>query len=454
MKKSNTVLSILLFLLAGFVGIMWMPQPTGILTDLTESGVVLLVIKKVIFFLIYGTVLIRSVFSIIRPGKKLPKRLLFIAILTVFGIQLVTDLILLFCRLPILSDHYMICADILTAVRFFVFVCVCIRIVRGTKVNKGRFFLISGVLLAIVLTVFVALDIKALNEYRVTIEKYQINIWGLMDTELTDPAASYASNYRFNWEVRNALLSSIVSTFVIAALGISTPKFETDEESKHSVITKFLSRCWVAFEATIAVCVLVVLLIPYNSVTVSHFGGGVRSKKGPNYSGFEYDIEDISHSMGTGYGTDREVYHVTNYVLRHYKAGVGTEELLRFSFDGKSDHISFEYFVLDGKKVNVLGNTVAVCYDEESDTPVWIDTRDLSEVGYDETLIAACKMFLEDGRISCFENVAPYLLKYEPDLIKPYIERYSEMDLTPEEVEQLEGLKPEYIARVASELAE
>lgn len=52
----------------------------------------------------------------------------------------------------------------------------------------------------------------------------------------------------------------------------------------------------------------------------------------------------------------------------------------------------------------------------------------------------------EDGKCSFFRSQCRRCLSKNV--------RYKEMDLTPEEVEQLEGLKPEYIARVASELVE
>ena len=51
-----------------------------------------------------------------------------------------------------------------------------------------------------------------------------------------------------------------------------------------------------------------------------------------------------------------------------------------------------------------------------------------------------------------FPHAAAYLIRYDPQFITPYLERYATADFTKEELERLGDIRPEYISTEARKL--
>ncbi len=108
------------------------------------------------------------------------------------------------------------------------------------------------------------------------------------------------------------------------------------------------------------------------------------------------------------------------------------------------------------QKINVNDTEVIICYDKviaylKNEKPYAIPFQDIEEAEFDEILLGTCKKLLEEGRIDCFEYICDYVGEYDPDFVKPYLERYSTGDFTEPELQQMGDINPDYITKCAQE---
>ena len=67
----------------------------------------------------------------------------------------------------------------------------------------------------------------------------------------------------------------------------------------------------------------------------------------------------------------------------------------------------------------------------------------------DAMLTEVLKQGIMSRDLNCFEHGCAYLLKYAPDFIKPYIERYAIGEFTYGERQGMRDIRPEYMQEVA-----
>jgi hypothetical protein len=75
--------------------------------------------------------------------------------------------------------------------------------------------------------------------------------------------------------------------------------------------------------------------------------------------------------------------------------------------------------------------------------------RDIQKKPKDDMLIEILKQGILDGDFYCFEYGSEYLLKYAPDFIRPFIERYAKGAFTDQELKDMGDIRPEYVQELA-----
>ena len=108
------------------------------------------------------------------------------------------------------------------------------------------------------------------------------------------------------------------------------------------------------------------------------------------------------------------------------------------------------------QKIEVNDTEVIICYDKiiaylKNEKPYVITFHDIENAEFDEILLGTCKQLLEEGRIDCFEYISDYVGKYDPDFVKPYLERYSAGNFTESELQQMGDINPDYITKCAQQ---
>ena len=111
----------------------------------------------------------------------------------------------------------------------------------------------------------------------------------------------------------------------------------------------------------------------------------------------------------------------------------------------------FEEFELENNKVLVYKNQ-AICFIEQG-IPYVVRFDELAKTTSFNTITEICKYLISKGNINAFEYSCEYLLKNDPEYIKPYIDRYSKAFFSTEELNSINelGYRKEYIVNIAKQ---
>lgn len=443
MKKTNSVVSIIALLLANLVYFMWLPYPKAILGNLSPAAFPSNLITNLIFFVLYAVTLVICVNSVLHPGERVTKKQVLISVPVIIGIQLFFDFIGNISE-RLLVEYCYIAQDLLTVAEILVFTLACVIIVKGATLSFKRFLIKFAALSIAVSVLFVIADVRSINEYHAFSDKYQVTVADLIGEEKNSTVSAFILNRDFLYQLRNVLLSSIISAVAILALYFSTKKEKCSDDVRRN-IAHSVSRIFVLVVLASAICAVKMVLLPYDSLRITNIGGVSTSSVLPS---FTYSADTTVHYRATGYGTKREVYHKTKYEIRY-----DGDIILTFDIDGETDGDEFELFDADGEEVRIAAKTEAVCYIKNNE-PVCIKVGDIMNQEYDKTLLSVCELLLEKGRVSCFDDVGEYINRYDKDFLKPYVERWSKNEFTVEELSQLNGINLEYITQTAVNIAD
>ena len=139
------------------------------------------------------------------------------------------------------------------------------------------------------------------------------------------------------------------------------------------------------------------------------------------------------------------------------------KQLLRFNLDGEHTlqkyHMEGNQVILDEDKGRMVidGTEIIICYDQafaylREGEPYVLTFEDIVQEENDHILLELCKRLLEEGRFDCFEYTGYYAMKYDPVYTEPFVQRYINKDFTTEEIEAMEDISPEYIAKIAQKI--
>lgn len=93
--------------------------------------------------------------------------------------------------------------------------------------------------------------------------------------------------------------------------------------------------------------------------------------------------------------------------------------------------------------------THAIMYENKNKKPIAVLTENIPSIEKDDTVTIILKKLISEGYWDYFEYGCDYLLKYDPEFIKPYIERYAKGEFTETELEISNNIKTEYMISFA-----
>ena len=434
-RKKNLILSILTVFFADVIYFIWMPYPKSILRT-NNNMFVYDIITGCIFFAAFAVILLFSVKSIAKPGKILIKKQLVASMVLCIGMQIVFDILRCFLS-KLFSKWYgePIVSDLFTVFGTFILVLTLLK-VSGEKINcRKKFFTISILTLLIALVVAVILDVREIQKLFYVSEKYL-----LFSPEFN----VIVENEEFLYGIRNFILDLVSGIIVLVVLYFSTPMVKVENEK--DIYTRkehFFARILAIILLSFVVCGAKVLILPQNSLQNTNIS---HSKSKTTIPDFDYNRRLTRHSRSVSRSEGKEVYCMTRGEIFY-----GTKQILGFYMDGDFQKNPLERIDIHGTEVVIVCDDEAIAYLREGE-PYAVTFEEIEKEDYDEILLGTCEKLLEEGRLECFEYISKYIMKYDPEFAKPYIERYCTGEFTDSELQQIGSIRPEYITKCAQQV--
>ena len=168
-----------------------------------------------------------------------------------------------------------------------------------------------------------------------------------------------------------------------------------------------------------------------------------RSHSNSTTPSFDYNRTFITIGRAISYSETKEIYRKT-----HGKLYYGEKKMLDIYMDYEYEGNPIETRTVNHSEVKIICQNQAIAYLKNGE-PYAVSFVDIEEQSKDDILLEVCKQLLEEGRIDCFEYISDYVGKYDPDFVKPYLERYSAGNFTETELQQMGDISPDYITKCA-----
>ena len=440
-------------LMANIVYFVWAPYPKSILKTVGSSLFVFDVITNLLYFAIYGAVIAIAVNSICRPGRRSDKRRILLAAAVSIAVQAVFDLLRMMTE-NLSGRYYPIPSSLLSALCIFAHVIAVVKVLQLRTVNYKRMILIFVLATAIPMLICTAADINFVAGVSNTAEKYAVAVTDPLTTlktlDISSEAGKIFGNLTFFYEMRNAALDFAAELAVLIALYFSSAhdneSAASDEEVDGRDKSRFVSRIAAILLLAPFLSALKAFPLPQNFfTTVDRWS----TDENPTEPSLVYDESFTSLSRAVTYIERRTVFQRT-----HGKLYYDNKKLLDVYVDYEATGKNVSIIEVNGIKVEVLSGNQAIAYVKSDGTPYAILLEDVSGQEYDEMLSEICKKLMLDGKTDCFEYVADYVMRFDPDFASPYIERYAKNEFTENERSNMGEISPGYIAKIARGLAE
>lgn len=397
---------------------------------------------NVLYFVLNGYILI-SIFKENRAhffelGRSSQKndynRTYVIRVCILVGIQLVFDGLNVLCTemVPLWSP---ILIDVLLIAQWTV---IYLFLVRGNEKitwKSGRLLMLICVL-AVLLGVSIVIDVKVISDYMLIDEKYL-------------PSSPYFLDAVTNGDFINGLKLLILEMGVALAFVIYHFSCINEREEKEKESQFLILRSAILLWGVLCICLLKAAISPDGSIQ----GFSLNDSSSISYT--EEHTIDLSESTFTVYRLDgREkvaCYRQSRGILYCCDERVVQFDWLyiksNFELDGNqiTFNVKEQAFTVDGNSVYLIENSVIFFH--QDGVPTAVKLEQLAEFGENTTVIGVCEQLIESGNIRVFEYAKDYLLKYDNDFIKPYLERYAKGEFNDNELNYIAyfGYKIEYI---------
>lgn len=447
MKKSTFSLCSFTLLLLYLLYFLWQPYPRSLFKSLGNFWVYQDIITNLIFFFIFFLFLAYAARVLGKPAvyaqffSRESAKLFF----CLLGIHLSLDL-----AAQILASY---------APNYARFIWDCfppacwalsvlaLKKILGLKCQvsfKGRCLLLGLPLL--VLFGCLAFDTVDFFRRQELIEKYVSGSY---------PLDSALLNMDYRWEVRNMLLDFSCGIFSFLYFMLSGQKAGSKPEEKYGEGTRTVLRMLLMSGAFFLVFLVKAIILPNNAILPTYMGhyGTVLEYKLPE------EVYDISYSdvftisRADAYGGEVPVY-CTSKITVWYNG----EDFFSFKTDGYytggggpvTDEIlsnCWQEVQLGSVKAAIFaGREIAWVSGSEK---VHIQIDKIPDADENAVLTALCLDRVSNGDWRFFEHGLEYLLKYEPDFIMPYIQRYADGKFTDRELKYSRNYNPNYIQELA-----
>lgn len=133
------------------------------------------------------------------------------------------------------------------------------------------------------------------------------------------------------------------------------------------------------------------------------------------------------------------------FLIRHCRIEEEPEEE-----ENKPESMTYD---IGGVPVAMSRRDKAVAYERDGKA-YSVAFQEIKYKDFDVQLLGICKLLLADGRLSAFEYIIEYVLKYDRDFAMQYITRYAEGDFTRDELLKCKKIHIENIKKYAARLTD
>lgn len=325
--------------------------------------------------------------------------------------------------------------NLFSVLGIFTLILLTIKFIGVKNINRRIFFTISIPVILITLIISFTIDIQTIVNSVNSVNKY-------IPFAMEEFLLAENANYLFG--IRNFVLDLISSVAIIVALYFSTTMVKVeDKEEFHTKEAHFVTRIASILLLSFVICGAKVLILPQNSLRLIHIN---RFRIDTIREAFTCDCTLIQLSRSISYGEEKIVYNKEKRELC-YRG----ERVLTFWMDGEYSGQVLDEIKIHGTEVVIVCDDEAIAYLREGE-PYAVTFEEIGNEGYDEILLGTCEKLLEEGRLECFEYISKYIMKYDPEFAKPYIERYCAGEFTDSELQQIGSIRPEYITKCAQQV--
>lgn len=258
-------------------------------------------------------------------------------------------------------------------------------------------------------------------------------------------------NTAFLYSVKYATGQSLYGTVFYLFCRSKTEYPDRKERRVSKRIAQLLLSCLLSFTAYL-ICLFVAPSGCF--VSASNINQNSFKRSGLNFSTQIIEI----YRINTKHSAKELVYSKTNCKVRY-----DTQKITSFSVDGyypaiQSTHSNdltsfFDNFLVvseNNHEAGLFGNQMVVIADEEGSQTIPIGS--IGKLPEKECLLALCRETVEKNLFYAFPYNAQYLMKWDKEIMTPYLESFVEMDSSLKEQVEENGLRPEYVQMEASKL--
>ena len=314
--------------------------------------------------------------------------------------------------------------------------------------NKRKLLILSSFVF-VVLTIGVCYDVHLISQTHLLTEKYSEDSPYLIRT---------CKNMDFFSSVKTFIIDMVILFALVIFHMTHAPLTKKEQEKKSNIVQLFV-RCDIILALFLILCVIKTAIDPQGILlikTSEPYSRKNHEKEGP----FDLTIENEMALYGFDIepSSDHSYYYVEKVSLQkgdhEFEQFVknGEDPICVFTDKGKRG-VEYVEFSIEGRKVYLYGH-YAICYYENGVTPRIIRMDSLNQCENNAIVTELCKHLLEEGNLFVFEHATEYLVKYDPEFIQPYIERYSQGMFNASETRWMENTyyRSEYIVNLAKQL--
>ena len=307
---------------------------------------------------------------------------------------------------------------------------------KAEILKNKKLLIVMAAVLGAVLGVSIMLDISTVFDCRYLMLKYEPTSEYLLQSTM---------NIEFLQGVRALFFDCVIGAVFVIFHTLSNRTERTEKDESYFISLKSIFS-FVIRVGALLIAMYIVLFVKMWIYPVSC----VKVISSPSSQSFHYADDKTFHTSSFGSSLSRigivdgkleEVVCCERETEEIYNDNkkITTFELNTtapvYVFNDKDDTPKGAYgmvsYVVEGNKVQ-LYRDLAICI-IDNEKPRVVRFEGLDRYKKNELVIESCKHLLSKGNIFVFEYCADYLLKYDSEFIKPYIDRYANGDFNARE---------------------
>lgn len=311
---------------------------------------------------------------------------------------------------------------------------------------------VTSIFLIIIFFLNIYINMGHINQYWELANKYQIT---------SEYFIQSLKNIDFVQSLKNLTFDTLIGSLLIIFHNICLKKLHSRSKKKRRFQKR---RLFVMVCSRITILLMIAFMIIGGKYLIFPSSclksvGNSKVDYSVSQKSFYAESNVISLARMEGYSNEKNVFLRTQtniYYGNNKLCSLKTnnfEDSFDLKIDGNMAKVDdgFEKFELENNKVLVYKNQ-AICFIEQG-IPYVVRFDELAKTTSFNTITEICKYLISKGNINAFEYSCEYLLKNDPEYIKPYIDRYSKAFFSTEELNSINelGYRKEYIVNIAKQ---